>query len=205
LLLLVNYKDVLIDETKNSARLQEKGQMVDLGGIAKGYIGDLATEIYKKNGITSAFANLGGNVVALGNRPDGSPWKIGIQNPRGQNGETVGVVEVADKSVVTSGDYQRFFIKDGRRYCHIINPHTGYPIDSGLMSVTVIASSSADADGLAKAIVLGLDKGMELIKNYGQAEAVFITNNKKIYVTPGLKNKFHFEDATHEYTYVQNR
>ncbi|MEN6326188.1 MAG: FAD:protein FMN transferase [Syntrophomonas sp.] len=204
LVALVNYKDVRVDETNNSASLSRKGQMIDLGGIAKGYIGDMAIEIYKKHGITSAFANLGGNVVALGKKPDGTLWKIGIQNPRGQNGETIGVVEVADKAVITSGDYQRYFIKDGKRYCHIIDPRTGYPINSGLISVTIIASSSADADGLAKAIVLGLDKGMELVKNYGQAEAIFITNDKKIYVTPGLKAKFRLEDATHEYTYVQN-
>lgn len=202
---LVNYQDVRVDENTNSASLSKKGQMVDLGGIAKGYIGDMAIAIYKKHGITSAFANLGGNVVALGKKPDGTLWRIGIQNPRGQNGETLGVVEVADQAVVTSGDYQRYFIKDGKRYCHIIDPRTGYPINSGLMSVTVIASSSADADGLAKAIVLGLDKGMELVQNYGQAEAIFITNDKKIYVTPGLQGKFHLEDATHEYTYIQNR
>ena len=201
---LVNYQDVLVDEAANSASLQMTGQMADLGGIAKGYIGDMAIEIYKRNGITSAFANLGGNVVVLGNKPDGSAWKVGIQNPRGQNSEIVGVVEVADKAVVTSGDYQRYFIKDGKRYCHIIDPHTGYPIDNGLMSVTIIASSSTDADGLAKAIVLGLDKGMELVKRYGKAEAIFITNDKKIYVTPGLQGNFHLEDVTNEYTYIQN-
>ena len=204
LLSLVNYQDVLVDEATNSASLRMTGQMVDLGGIAKGYIGDMAVAIYKKNGITSAFANLGGNVVVLGNKPDGTAWKVGIQNPRGENSEIVGVVNVADKAVVTSGDYQRYFLKDGKRYCHIIDPHTGYPIDSGLMSVTIIASSSTDADGLAKAIVLGLDKGMDLVKRYGKAEAIFITNDKKIYVTPGLQGNFHLEDETNEYTYIQN-
>ncbi len=201
---LVNYQDVLVDEATNSASLRVQGQMVDLGGIAKGYIGDMVIEIYKKNGITAAFANLGGNVVVLGNKPDGSAWKVGIQDPRGQNGEIVGEVSVADKAVVTSGDYQRYFMKDGKRYCHIIDPHTGYPTDSGLMSVTIIASSSTDADGLAKAIVLGLGKGMDLVKSYGKAEAIFITNDKKIYVTPGLQSNFQLEDATHEYTYIQN-
>ena len=204
LLPLVNYRDVLVDEANNSASLQKPGQMVDLGGIAKGYIGDMAVAIYKQNGITSAFANLGGNVVTVGAKPDGSAWKVGIQNPRGQNGEIVGVVSVTDKAVVTSGDYQRYFIKDGHRYCHIIDPHTGYPADSGLMSVTIIASSSTIADGLAKAFVLGLDKGMELIESYGQAEAIFITTDKKIYVTPGLQGNFQLEDASNEYTYVQN-
>jgi len=111
---------------------------------------------------------------------------------------------VIDKAVVTSGDYQRYFIEDGQRYCHIFDPRTGYPMDSGLMSVTIIASSSTDADGLAKVIVLGLDRGMEMVRNYGGAEAVFITSDKKIYVTPGLKNKFRLEDATNEYTYIQN-
>lgn len=205
LIALVDYKDVLVDEAANRAALQRTGQMVDLGGIAKGYIGDMVIEIYKKHGITSAFANLGGNVVVLGRKPDGTAWKIGIQNPRGPNGDYVGVVSIADKAVVTSGDYQRYFIKNGRRYCHIFDPRTGCPIDSGLMSVTIIAPSSTDADGLAKAIVLGLDKGLDLVKSYGRAEAVFITSDKKIYVTPGLRGNFQLEDAAHEYTYIQER
>lgn len=205
LLPLVNYKDVHITEDSHSAKLAKDGQMVDLGGIAKGYIGDLAVEIYKKHGITSAFANLGGNVVVLGKKPDGSLWNVGIQNPRGSNGEIVGVVEVADKAVVTSGDYQRYFVKNSKRYCHIFDPHTGYPAESGLMSVTIIASSSTEADGLSKVFVLGLKKGLDLIKCYGKAEAIFITNDKKIYVTPGLKGSFHLEDASHEYKYIQIR
>ncbi|NLW91654.1 MAG: FAD:protein FMN transferase [Syntrophomonadaceae bacterium] len=202
---LVDYRDVQVDQASGSASLARAGQMVDLGGIAKGYIGDLVRDIYKKNGVTSAFANLGGNVVVLGSKPDGNPWKVGIQNPRSQNGQIVGVVDVIDKAVVTSGDYQRYFIKNGKRYCHILNPKTGYPPDSGLMSVTIIAASSTDADGMSKAYVLGLDQGIELIRHYGKAEAIFITNDKKIYVTPGLNGKFHLEDASNEYTYVQIR
>ncbi|WP_242848959.1 FAD:protein FMN transferase [Syntrophomonas palmitatica] len=205
LLTLVNYRDVQINEATGSASLAKTGQMVDLGGIAKGYLGDLAIQIYKKNGITSAFANLGGNVVVLGGKPDGTPWKVGVQNPRSQTGDIVGVVDVIDKAVVTSGDYQRYFVKDGKRYCHIFNPKTGYPADSGLMSVTIIASSSTDADGLSKAYVLGLQKGLDLVKRYGKAEAIFITNDKKIYVTPGLKGKFHLEDVSNEYTCIQIR
>lgn len=202
---LVNYRDVKIDRAGNLASLARTGQMVDLGGIAKGYIGDLVRDIYKKNGIASAFANLGGNVVVMGTKPDGNPWKVGIQNPRSQNGDIVGVVDVVDKAVVTSGDYQRYFIRNGKRYSHIINPKTGYPADSGLMSVTIIAASSTDADGMSKAYVLGLDQGLELVRRYGKAEAIFITKDKKIYVTPGLNGKFHLEDASNEYTYVQIR
>lgn len=203
LIQLVNYQDVQIDEPHNRAGLAKAGQVVDLGGIAKGYAGDAALAIYKQNGIKSAFINLGGNVAVLGHKPDGSPWSIGIQNPRGHNGEIIGIVRLADKAVVTSGDYQRYFMKDGQRYCHILDPETGYPADSGLMSVTIIASSSTEADGLSKVFVLGLEKGMDLVKRYGQAEAIFITQDKKIYVTPGLQGNFQLEDETHEYTYVQ--
>lgn len=205
LLALVDYKDVIIDRATGSAALRKAGQTVDLGGIAKGYIGDLVAGIYRNHGITSAFANLGGNVVALGSKPDGSPWKVGIQDPRGPTGEIMGIVEVADQAVVTSGDYQQYFIADGNRYCHIIDPRRGYPIDSGLMSVTIIASSSSDADGLAKAMVLGLDRGMELVHRYGRAQAIFITTDKRVYITPGLQDKFHLEGVKNGYTLVQNR
>ena len=204
LLPLVNYQDILLDEATSSAGLRKNGQMVDLGGIAKGYIGDMAIEIYKKNGISSAFANLGGNVVVLGSKPDGSAWRVAIQDPRGQNSTFVGVVSVTDKAVVTSGDYQRYFTENGKRYCHIIDPRTGYPADSGLMSVTIIASSSTEADGMSKALILGLDQGRDLVERYGKAEAVFITDDKKVYVTPGLQDNFSFEDVTNEYTYIQN-
>ncbi len=203
LLPLVNYEDVLIDAAASKAALRQEGQMIDLGGIAKGYIGDLAIERYKEYGVTSAFINLGGNVVVLGNKPDGTPWKVGIQDPRGETSDIIGYVEVSDQAVVTSGDYQRYFIEDHKRYCHIIDPRTGYPIDNGLMSVTVITASSADADGLAKAIVLGLDEGMALIEKTDGAEAVFITTEKEIYVTSGLSETFHFEDASNGYTYIQ--
>ncbi len=203
---LIGYADVDLDEESNRASLQRPGQIVDVGGIAKGYAGDVAKEIYQTNGTKSAFINLGGNVVVLGNKPDGSAWNIGIQNPRSETGDVVGFVHVSDKAVVTSGDYQRYFENDGQRYCHIIDTQTGYPAESGLMSVTIIASSSVEADGLSTAaFVLGLEKGLDLIKRYGQAEAVFITTDKKIYVTKGLEGNFQLKDAKNEYTYVEER
>jgi len=204
LVALIDYADVHLDETSNQASLQRPGQIVDLGGIAKGYAGDVAKAIYQKDGTQSALINLGGNVVALGHKPDGSTWSIGIQNPKSDTGEVVGVVHVSDQAVVTSGDYQRYFEKDGKRYCHIIDTQTGYPAESGLMSATIVASSSIEADGLSTAaFVLGLTKGLDLIKRYGQAEAIFITTDKKIYVTKGLQGNFQLKDARHEYTYVQ--
>lgn len=205
LLPLVNYKDVYVDE--NSASLKKAGQMVDLGGIAKGYAGDVALDIYKKNGIQSAFINIGGNVVTLGNKPDGSQWRVGIRNPRpsgDQGGEIVGTVSVTGKAVVTAGDDQRYFEKDGQRYHHILDPHTGYPAKSDLMSVTLITDSSFDADALDTAVfILGLEKGKELIRKYGGIEAVFITTDKKIYVTEGLKENFQFQDDSNKYQYIK--
>ncbi len=203
---LVGYKNVHIDDKRNSAALGEPGQMIDLGGIAKGYAGDAALEIYRKNGISSALVNLGGNVVALGNRAEGSPWNIGIKNPRAGNRSYIGSIKVSDKAVVTSGDYERYFERNGRRYHHIINPKTGKPAESGLLSVTIVAPSSTEADGLSTAaFVLGLEKGMQLIVRYGNAEAIFITTDKKIYMTEGLEKLFTLSDESGEFKYVEKR
>lgn len=202
LLPLVNYTDLSV--AGNSAGLKKAGQMVDLGGIAKGYAGDMAMDIYTKNGISSALISIGGNIVALGHKPDGTPWKIGIRNPRlagGGDGQIVGYVKVADKAVVTAGDDQRYFEKDGQRYHHILDPKTGYPAKSDLMSVTLITDTSFDADALDTAVfILGLEKGLDLIKRYGGTEAVLITTDKKVYITEGLQGVFEFADKSNEYT-----
>ncbi|MDD3894879.1 MAG: FAD:protein FMN transferase [Syntrophomonadaceae bacterium] len=204
LVTLIDYTDVHLDQAGNMAALQRPGQIVDLGGIAKGYAGDSARTIYQQNGIKSALINLGGNVVAHGHKPDGNAWNIGIQNPRSPTGEIVGFVPVSDQAVVTSGDYQRYFEKEGKRYYHIMDPRTGFPAESGIMSVTVIAASSMEADGLSTAcFVLGLDKGLELLQRYGPVEAIFITTDKKIYVTKGLQENFQLKDESNEYTVVK--
>ncbi|MDP4094146.1 MAG: FAD:protein FMN transferase [Bacillota bacterium] len=204
LLKLVNYRDVQIDQTNGTAALRNPGQIVDLGGIAKGYAGDAVIDIYKKNGIKSAYIDLGGNVVVLGSKPDGSPWRVGIQNPRAPTGKYIGILNVTNKAVVTSGDYERYFEMDGKRYHHILDPHTGYPSNSGLISTTIITDSSTEADALSTAtFVLGLEKGKKLVESLKGVEAVFITADKKIYITKGLKNIFTFDDESKEYTYVQ--
>lgn len=206
LLKLVGYKDLFIDDRENSAKLARQGEVVDLGGIAKGYAGDAAIDIFKSNGIKSAYINLGGNVVVLGSKPDGSPWNIGIQNPRAANGKYIGILKVSDKAVVSSGDYERYFEKDNIRYHHILDPRTGYPSDTGLMGTTIVTRSSIDADALSTAtFVLGLDKGMKLVESLKNVEAVFITKEKKVYITPGLKNIFTFEDESKEFEYVEKR
>ncbi len=199
---LVNYECIHLDYSNKKAFLEKIGQIVDLGSIAKGYAGDECIKIYKKYGFLSACLNLGGNVVTLGSREDGKPWNIGIQNPRATNGNYIGIVKVTNKSVVTSGDYERYFEKDGKRYHHIFDPSTCKPAESGLMSVTIVTDSSIDADGLStSAFVLGLEKGMQLIKKYGKAEAIFITTDKKVHVTEKLKGEFTFKDESGEFKY----
>lgn len=188
---MVNYKELVLDPKEMSAMLKRPGQSIDLGAIGKGYAGDKFLKVFREYGITSAFTNIGGNVVALGAKPDGSPWRIGISHPRREN-SIIGLVSVTDKAVVTSGDYQRFFIgRDGRRYHHILDPLTGYPADSGLVSVTVTADSSMDADALSTVLfIAGLEKGIELIRRFPGAEAIFIDTNLKLHITAGLKDTF---------------
>lgn len=206
LLSLVDYKKITVDSETLHAGLENSGQIVDLGAIAKGYAGDEAVNIYRSYGIKSAYVNLGGNVVALGNKPDGSPWKIGVQNPRAESGRYLGILEVSDKAVVTSGDYERFFEADGKRYHHIIDPKTGYPADSGLISVTIVAERSIDADALSTAVfVLGPDEGMKLVEKIEGIEAVFVSGDKKVFTTEGLKSVFTFTDKSREFEYVEKR
>lgn len=203
---LVNYRDLILDVKTRSAKLARQGQILDLGGIAKGYAGDVAIEIYKKHGIQSAFVNLGGNVVVLGKKPDGSLWRIGIQDPRDTQGKLIGIVKVADKAVVTAGDYQRYFEKDGKRYHHILDPETGYPSQSDLISVTIITDSSTDADGMDTGLfVLGREKAMEIVKNTKNMEAIMVTADKKVYATAGAAKIFTFEGADKGYEYVEER
>lgn len=192
----VHYADLMLDPCEKAAGLQRMGQSIDLGGIGKGFAGDKFLEVFKKYGVSSAFTNIGGNVVALGTKPDGSPWRVGIQHPR-QEDSLMGLVSVADKAVVTSGDYQRYFTdRNGKRHHHILDPSTGYPAESGLVSVTIVADSSTDADALSTLLfVAGMEKGIELLKRFSGTEAVFVDMDLQVHVTAGLKECFQAGDG----------
>ncbi|MBA5851243.1 FAD:protein FMN transferase [Clostridium sp. cel8] len=196
---LVNYKDLLLDEKNKKVMLAKEGMSLDLGGIAKGYAADEATRILRENGVEHAIVNLGGNVVVLNNNVDGNPWRIGVQDPFESRGDAVGVLNETNKTVVTSGIYERYFKKNGKIYHHILDPFTGYPMDNNLASVTLITSVSINADAMTKNIFhLGVEKGLEYVKNIDNLQAVFITKDKKIYITSGLKGNFKVIDSEYK-------
>jgi len=188
---------VILKEDLMQAKLDTVQGAIDLGGIAKGYAADEIKKIILEHNISSGIINLGGNVVVIGNKPDRSPWKIGIQNPLEVRGEYVGVLKVCNKTIVTSGTNEQFFIKDKKRYHHLLDPATGYPADTGLLSVTAVCDQSIDADAMTTALfVLGLEKGMELLKEVG-ADAIFIKENGEINITEGLKDQFEIISSSH--------
>ncbi|MGE5541891.1 MAG: FAD:protein FMN transferase, partial [Bacillota bacterium] len=190
---LVDYRDLQVNTQSGSASLSRTGQMVDLGGIAKGYAADRAREIYVRRGIRSAIVDLGGDVVVVGLGPGGSPWRVGIQHPEERQGTLVGVLRASNEAVVTSGDYERFVDTGGARYHHIIDPATGYPAQGGLTSVTVVCGDSTLADALATAVfVLGPERGSRLLHTLPGTGAVLVEAPpaRRLHITPGLQGRF---------------
>lgn len=188
----VGYSNLILDDNKRTVRFMKENMKIDLGGIAKGYAADKAVQIYSKNRVKGAFVNLGGNVIVFGEKEDEDEWNIGIQNPLKMRGEILGAVKVKNKSVVTSGSYVRYFEKDNIRYHHIIDPKTGYPADSDLLSVTIISKNSMLCDALSTAVfVLGYEKGINLLTHeFEETSAIFITNDKKVKVTDNIIEDF---------------
>lgn len=182
---LVSYENIAVDG--NTVTLKNPGASIDLGGIAKGYIADKIKELLVAEGTTSALINLGGNVYALGSKPDGSPYNIGIQKPFAEEGTPITSVKISGQSLVTSGIYERYFEKDGKIYHHLLDPHTGYPGSSGLYSVTILSENSVDGDALSTAcFILGEEKGMELIESLDGIEAMFITDKEELHYSGGF-------------------
>ena len=162
---------------------------LDLGAIAKGYIADQIKDHLVESGVESAIINLGGNVLGVGDRPDKTPFRIGLQKPFAETSETFATASVSDMSVVTSGVYERHFIIDGTNYHHILDPQTGYPYDNGLISVTILSDSSADGDGLSTTCFsLGLEKGMDLLNSMDGVYGCFIDEDYNIYYSDGMED-----------------
>ncbi|HEY5525766.1 MAG TPA: FAD:protein FMN transferase [Clostridium sp.] len=188
---LVNYKDVILNESNSSIMLRKEKQALDLGGIAKGFAADEIRDVFYKYNIKSALIDLGGNIFAFGSKEDGTPWRVGIQDPFKARGEFMGVLSVRNKSVVTSGNYEKYFTQGGKRFHHIIDPKTGYPSVSKIISATIISDNSIDGDGLSTGVyIIGIDKAMALIECISGVDAIFITEDKKTYVTSGIKDIF---------------
>jgi thiamine biosynthesis lipoprotein len=190
-LALVNYKDIELDTNRGAVLLRRQGMALDLGAIAKGYAADEAVKLLARLGINRGIIDLGGNIFAYGEREQGRPWRIGIQDPRENRGAYIGILDVSNKSVVTSGIYERYFEEDGRRYHHILSTKTGRPSETGLLSVTIAADSSADADALSTAaFALGWDKGRLLVDAVPGVDAIFVFEDLTVRLTPGIKDKF---------------
>ena len=168
----------------NTVTLSDPEARIDLGGIAKGYFADRLKEYLKDEGIEHALIDLGGNMLTLGRRYDGNDFRIGIQKPFADTGTAMAVVSVNDKSVVTSGDYERYFEKDGVIYHHILDPDTGYPVQNDLDQVTIISDQSVDGDALSTTcFAMGLEDGLELIRSLDGIEAVFVTKDGEMHTS----------------------
>lgn len=188
LLPLVDYRKIQYDAATGTVTLPE-GMEIDLGSVAKGYAGQLAAQMLREHGVQSALLNLGGNVQTVGAKPDGSPWQIGIKDPQGE--DAMMVLSVEDQAVVTSGGYERYFEQDGQTYWHIMDPSTGHPADSGLISVTIVGDEGVVCDGPSTALfVMGLEKAADLWAQSGDFEAVFVTASGEVYITEGLRDRF---------------
>ncbi len=188
----VGYRKVSIHG--NEVTLADTGAALDLGGIAKGYIADKIKEYLLSQGVGNGLVNLGGNVLAIGEKPDKSAYTIAIQKPFDAAGTAVATVKVKNQSVVTSGIYERYFKQDGRLYHHILDTENGWPYDNGLASVSIICENSVDGDGLSTTcFALGLEKGMALVEALENTEAVFLTADGGLHTSSGMGNAVPFQ------------
>ena len=187
----IDYSKVTMNDETKEVFLKDKNMMLDLGSIAKGYVADEVASMLKEENVDQAIIDLGGNIYALGLKNGDTNWKIGIQNPFDSRGQAVGVLEVSDKSVVTSGIYERFLEKDGVKYHHILNPKTGYPFESNIAGVSIVSDKSIDGDALSTLVFTkGVEEGLEFVESLKNIDAIFITNDKQVYSTSGVKDNF---------------
>ncbi len=186
---LVDWRLVEIDPAASTVYLPKQGMALDLGGIAKGYAADQLVAIAQESGLERALIDLGGNIYAYGTKADGSSWRVGVKDPANPTGSPALALSVWNRSVVTSGMYERFFEQEGIRYHHILNPATGYPIQNDIQSVTIVSTSSLLADALSTSVfILGRERGLRLLESEA-AEGVIIGEDRGVYATSGLTNQ----------------
>ncbi len=191
----VDYQNIVIDKKNKTVFIKEEGCSIDLGGIAKGYSADLVAQYLKSEDINSGILDFGGNIFVLGEKTNGKPWKVGIRNPFKSEAKAFCTIDVIDKTIVSSGIYERFFKKDGETYHHIMNVDTGKPINNGLVSVSVIGNTSIDADALSTMFFTsGLENGLSKANEMSDISAIFVNKNKEVYISDNLKNNFNIID-----------
>ena len=193
---LVGFDEVVLDPETRSIYLPREGMKLDVGGIAKGYAADEAARILEEAGVEHAILDFGGNIMLIGGRPGGGDWRIGVQNPVSNRGSFIGILGVQDRTIVTSGNYERYFITaNGTRYHHIIDHEDGYPTRNGLTSVSILADESMAADALSTAVyVMGLERGMELVNSLEGVDAAFVTEDMVVHMTGGFRENFQLTD-----------
>lgn len=199
---LTDYKDVIIDDTAKTVMLAKEGMVLDLGGIGKGYAADRIADYLKEQGLNSAMINLGGSsIIALGTKPNGAEWNIGLQDPDQSRGSQLGTIKITDEVIDASGVYERYFMQDNVRYHHILDPRTGYPSQNGLKSLTIMSPNATDADALSTGVFLmGLEEGMKYLESLPEdVEAFFISDDNKIYATSGIKERLQLTDPTYSF------
>lgn len=188
----VDYRNVILSDGAVSL---DAGMAIDLGGIAKGYAADELAALLQKNRVTSAIINLGGNVKVIGSKEDGIDFRIGLQNPFDERNAYFGVVSLTDMSIVSSGDYERYFEQDGVRYHHIFDKDTGYPVVTDIAQVTVITPSSLKADALSTVFFsLPIDEGLALAATMEDVDLVYVTHDYGIYLSSSFKEHFELTD-----------
>ena len=195
----VGYKNVVLDEVARTIHFKKEGMSIDLGGAAKGYATDRATRVLEENGIDNALVNSGGDMYCLGKRTAHELWKVGVQHPRDRNRLFL-EIRLRDKAIDTSGDYERYFVIDGKRYSHIIDPRIGYPIGDNVVSASVIAADSTTSDILATAMCILGEKGFGIIKSEsGGIDAVLVTEDAgrlTVKMSEGIRKRYDISQET---------
>ena len=187
---LINYKNIICNPEKQTVFLKKKGMHIGFGAIGKGYAADKAKALMQQMGIRSGMVNAGGDLTAWGKSPKQEDWKIGISHPE-RSWETMSWLSIKEQAVVTSGDYEKYFMAAGKRYAHIINPVTGFPV-TGIRSATVVCPSAELADALATSIfVLGVEKGLQLINQLKEIECFIVDDDFKMHHSSGMQTNFY--------------